>query len=92
MSADWWTIGILIYEMVIGFPPFYHKNPQTMNDLIQNFPVKFPDPAKHKILMSEDLKDFISKLLDKNPRTWLGSKEDVKEILEHPWLRDVDIP
>ncbi len=26
-SADWWTIGILVYEMIIGFPPFYHKNP-----------------------------------------------------------------
>jgi len=25
-SADWWSIGILIYEMIVGFPPFYHKN------------------------------------------------------------------
>lgn len=52
-----------------------------MNDLIQNFPVKFPDPAKHKISMSDELKDFIAKLLDKNPRSRLGSKEDVKEVL-----------
>lgn len=44
-----------------------------MNDLIQNFSVKFPDPAKHKITMSEELKDFISRLLDKNPRSRLGS-------------------
>lgn len=72
-SADWWTIGILVYEMVVGFPPFYHKNQTTMYDLIQNFPVKFPDPVKHKIVMSDTLKDFISKLLDKNPRTRLGS-------------------
>lgn len=91
-SADWWTIGILIYEMVVGFPPFYHKNQTTMYDLIQNFPVKYPDPSKHKIMMSEDLKDFISRLLDKNYRTWLGSQEDVKEVLSHPWLSDIDIP
>jgi len=63
-----------------------------MYDLIQNFPVKFPDPVKHKIVMSDELKDFISKLLDKNPKTRLGSIDDVKELLSHPWLKDVDIP
>jgi serum/glucocorticoid-regulated kinase 2 len=25
-AVDWWSIGILIYEMIVGFPPFYHKN------------------------------------------------------------------
>jgi len=63
-----------------------------MYDLIQNFPVKYPDPVKHKIVMSDNLKDFISKLLDKNLKTWLGSEGDVTEILAHPWLADLNIP
>lgn len=62
-AVDWWSIGILIYEMIVGFPPFYHKNQQTMYDLIQKFPVKYPDPVKHKIQMSEEAKDIITALL-----------------------------
>lgn len=48
-AVDWWSIGILIYEMIVGFPPFYHSNQQTMYELIEKFPVKFPDPVKHKV-------------------------------------------
>lgn len=62
-----------------------------MYDLIQNFPVKFPDPVKHKIVMSEELKDIITKLLDKNNKTRLGSTNDVTEIINHPWFADIDI-
>jgi serum/glucocorticoid-regulated kinase 2 len=38
--------------------------------------------------MSEDCKDFISKLLDKNANSRLGTKSGLKEILDHPWLKD----
>lgn len=71
-SVDWWAIGILIYEMIVGFPPFYHKNQNTMYDLIERFPVKFPDPEKHGITMSSDAKDIISKFLEKDPENRLG--------------------
>ena len=37
-AVDWWAIGILIYEMIVGFPPFYHKNQTTMYELIEKFP------------------------------------------------------
>lgn len=71
-SVDWWAIGILIYEMVVGFPPFYHKNQNTMYDLIERFPVKFPDPEKHGIDMSKEAKDIISRFLEKDPEKRLG--------------------
>jgi len=38
--------------------------------------------------MSEEVKDLISKLLDKNPKTRIGSKEDADEIINHPWFQD----
>ena len=40
--------------------------------------------------MSDDLKDLIRRLLDKNPNTRLGSKGDADEIVYHPWFHDVD--
>jgi serine/threonine protein kinase len=90
-AVDWWSIGILIYEMIVGFPPFYHKNQQTMYDLIEKFPVKYPDPVKHKIHMSEEVKDLITQLLIKDPKTRLGTQNDMNEILAHAWFQDIDM-
>jgi len=54
--------------MIVGFPPFYHKNQNTMYDLIEKFPVKFPDPVRHGIEMSDEVKDIITQLLAKDPK------------------------
>lgn len=89
-AVDWWSIGILIYEMIVGFPPFYHSNQQTMYELIEKFPVKFPDPIKHKIPMSEEVKDLLTKLLEKDPKDRLGTEGGVDEIMSHEWFAGFD--
>ena len=59
--VDWWTVGILTYEMMVGFPPFYTgDNQKKMYELIKTKKVYFPDPVKHNVQMSDDVKDFIS--------------------------------
>ena len=45
---------------------------------------------RHGIPMSDNLKDIINKLLDKNQVTRLGSKSDADEIVNHPWFSDID--
>lgn len=40
--------------------------------------------------MSDDLKDIINKLLEKNPMCRLGSNYDADEIIQHPWFQDID--
>lgn len=89
-AVDWWSIGILIYEMIVGFPPFYHSNQQTMYELIEKFPAKFPDPVKHKIPMSEEVKDLITKMLEKDPANRIGTEKGVEEIMAHPWFDGFD--
>jgi len=91
-SVDWWALGILIYEMVVGIPPFFHKNKHRMYFLIRESPVNFPDPVRHKITVSADCQDLICKLLDKNRKTRLGAGADgIDEILKHPWFADLDM-
>ncbi len=79
--------------MIVGFPPFYtgNSNNLKMYELIKKKPVYFPDPTRHKIKMSEECKDFISKLLDKDPQNRLGTKEGIAEIMRHPFFNDLNL-
>jgi serine/threonine protein kinase len=61
-----------------------------MYELISKYPVRFPDPEKHKITMSEDCKDLINKMLDKNPKTRIGTVGGVDEITNHPWFASIN--
>ena len=51
-TIDWWALGVLIYEMLVGIPPFFHKNKHRMYFLIRESPVTFPDAARHGISIS----------------------------------------
>ena len=90
--VDWWALGILTYEMIVGFPPFYtgSNNNQKMYALITQKPVFFPDAKKHGIAMSDECKDFISRCLEKNPNKRLGSSQGADEIVNHPWFDSLD--
>ena len=41
-TLDWWTLGILIYEMIVGIPPFYNSNKHKMYKLIEEGPLRWP--------------------------------------------------
>lgn len=84
--ADWWSLGILLYEMLFGVPPFYSSNVQNMYKKIVREPVAFrPD-----IQISDLGKDLINKLLAKDQSARLGSQADSLEVLSHPWFADLD--
>ena len=85
-SDDWWSFGILLFEMLCGLPPFYVENLDRMYELIKNSPVKFPK----KIKLKEETKDIIRKLLEKNPKDRLGSQRGLEEIKEHPFFKTLD--
>ena len=61
-TLDWWALGILIYEMIIGIPPFYNPNKNQMYYLIQHAPIRWPNKDKHGIEVSANARDLISKV------------------------------
>ena len=91
MGVDWWTFGILVYEMTTGRPPFMDKNHHKLGMLIREGPIIFPDPVRHKIPMSDALKDLISRLLERDQDKRLGCQgRDFQEIREHAFFKDFD--
>ncbi len=90
-TVDWWALGILLYEMLVGIPPFFHKNKHRMYFLIKESPVNFPDPVKHGIDVSPHAKDVIKRLLDKNRKKRLGAVGGVQEIFSHPFFAPLDL-
>ena len=88
-TVDWWTLGILLYELRTGRTPFLHKTTHQTTKLIRSGKIIFPDPVKHKIDMSEDMKDIITQLLQKEPTKRLGHNSK-KEVMKHPWFKDID--
>ena len=89
-QADWWSFGILVYEMLVGVAPFRHKNTFLLFQLITNADVTFPDEEKCEFKISEEAKDLILKLTQKNPDKRLGKINDADEVLAHPFFNGLD--
>merc|ERR1711994_394190 len=74
-AVDWWALGILLYELTVGIPPFYSQNVNEMYRYIKQAALRFPPK------LSKDCKTLITGLLKRNPKQRLGSgANDWKDI------------
>lgn len=85
-AVDWWTLGILIYEMLFGFTPFKGENTNETFSNILKKDVTFPNNNE----VSRNCKDLIKKLLIKNESKRLGSKMGAADIKKHPFFKKVN--
>lgn len=84
-SVDWWALGILIFEMTAGHPPFTHQNPMILYDKILSGRYK---PSEN---MTSHCKSIVKGLLATDPNKRLGSaKYGVYDIKAHEWFDNTD--
>jgi len=86
-AVDWWSLGILIFEMLAGYPPFSDEPNKTIFEKIPTEKVEFPEP------FDAEAKDLIEKLLVVDPSRRLGCRSGpngAEEIKSHPWFKSID--
>mmetsp|Transcript_97842 Transcript_97842/g.209879 ORF Transcript_97842/g.209879 Transcript_97842/m.209879 type:complete len:328 (-) Transcript_97842:282-1265(-) len=83
--VDWWTLGILIYEMVVGYPPFVDEDPMGIYQKILSGKIVFPK------LFDKNAKGLVKKLLTADLGKRYGNlKNGVDDVKQHKWFKDVD--
>ena len=83
-NVDWWSFGILIFELTVGVVPFFSTSQFETFDKICNAPLRFPT------WMEEDCKKLVGSLLQRKVSQRLGFLNDVDDIKAHQWFDDVD--
>uniref|UniRef100_A0AAR2IPN2 non-specific serine/threonine protein kinase n=1 Tax=Pygocentrus nattereri TaxID=42514 RepID=A0AAR2IPN2_PYGNA len=90
-SCDMWSLGVIMYILLCGYPPFYSNHGVTlspgMKKRIRNGQYEFPNPEWSAV--SEEAKQLIRQLLKTDPT----ERMTITEFMRHPWInRSVDVP
>lgn len=78
--VDWWALGILVFEMLAGYPPFFDQDNYSIYEKILKGVYLFPP------YVDELGRDFVRRLLVVDPNLRLGSKRGAVEVMEHSFF------
>jgi len=79
-AADWWSAGILLYDMLVGHPPFQHKNDNTLYKKILSDKLRMPN------FLTRECQSLIRGLIHREIKCRLT----VKQIKAHPFFKGLD--
>ncbi|KAF8661468.1 hypothetical protein AX16_001305 [Volvariella volvacea WC 439] len=88
-SVDWYALGVLIFEMLAGLPPYHQTevNPVLLYEKITRGPAFIRWPAQ----FHEYATDIILKLMEGDPSKRYGNlKHGAGDVFAHPWFKEVD--
>lgn len=87
IAVDWWSVGVLTYELLTGSSPFTATEQQNLQNDISHRLQKICE----KFTLSDAVKDFITKMLHKDPKKRLGgNSKNATEIKEHPFFTEIN--
>jgi ribosomal protein S6 kinase alpha-5 len=89
IAVDWWSVGVLTYELLTGASPFTVEGEQNAQKDISKRILHISPPIPDKL--GVDVRDFILKLLVRDPRQRLGGNNaDAVDIKSHPFFKNIN--
>ena len=95
-AVDWWSLGVIMFECLVGYTPFYAEDPVTTCRKILRWRQCLELPADTKANLSPECIDFLSCLLA-GPESRIGSSKNGTEfengfmqVVQHPWFKGFD--
>ncbi|PRQ59864.1 putative protein kinase AGC-MAST family [Rosa chinensis] len=85
-TADWWSVGVILFELLVGIPPFNAEHPQQIFNNIINRDIPWPKVPEE---MSNEAYDLIDQLLTENPVQRLGAT-GAREVKQHTFFKDIN--
>lgn len=83
-TVDWWSLGVLIFEMLAGYTPFYDTTPMKTYEKILSGKIHFPS------FFHPDVVDLLSRLITADLSSRLGNLVNgPADIRNHPWFSEV---
>jgi serum/glucocorticoid-regulated kinase 2 len=83
-SVDFYTLGVLFYEMIVGLPPHYNEDKMQMYKDISYSELEIPD------VLTGDIRDLLEGLLEKDPKARIGFKNGIEELKQHKFFAEID--
>ncbi|XP_018024683.1 microtubule-associated serine/threonine-protein kinase 2-like isoform X2 [Hyalella azteca] len=86
--VDWWAMGVILYEFLVGCVPFFGETPEELFAHTVNDDIEWPEESDWPV--DDTAKDLITALLTHNPLDRLGTVGGAAEIKEHPFFQPID--
>lgn len=83
-SSDWWSLGILLFEMLVGTTPFKHDNLESLFEMICD-----GESLQYPSFLSEQATNFLQQLIKVDPEQRMSSLHGRKSVTSHPWFREI---
>ncbi|XP_078318625.1 microtubule-associated serine/threonine-protein kinase 3-like isoform X3 [Crassostrea virginica] len=85
--VDWWSMGIILYEFLVGCPPYFGNSPEELFSQVINEGIEWPEEEEWQV--RDDARDLITELLQHDPINRLGSG-GAQEVKDHLFFMNLD--